>query len=475
MQGSQQQQRQDSGKKRKKPEYVYGNYPFYYGYRVGKTLEEDPRVSVFKQEWIENRDCLDIGCNEGHVTIALAVKFCCKSMVGVDIDSKLIYKARCNLQHEVEALEKEEKSKEDERKVEDGERIAEEKCLEGIGTQKVGLKVAAAANDDGGENEKELATCHDDEKDGVEEKGIGKMRAAEEKDGVKHESMAAVESCEKEAERSFVEVVSVRTQGDNSVETATAVHFEGSENGVTEKEFLASHTSDGVEEKEKMEANRVEPAAKENGAQKTEETVFGVNGGSQANSMEEADEGYPFKQGGEQKNSGKTPSTDSEEAAVEQKAAKCGVVAGGKHTAKEAGDDVLSGLELSERVTFKTQNYLDVYCKPGTYDTILCLSISKWIHLNWGDEGLLKFFAKVFKELRPGGRLVLEPQPWESYSKKRRVSEVTRKNFQRIKLRPDNFPSILTEKIGFKFYEEISSELPSDKSGFRRPLFVYHK
>ncbi|EFJ08038.1 hypothetical protein SELMODRAFT_132602 [Selaginella moellendorffii] len=274
MQGSQQQQRQDSGKKRKKPEYVYGNYPFYYGYRVGKTLEEDPRVSVFKQEWIENRDCLDIGCNEGHVTIALAVKFCCKSMVGVDIDSKLIYKARCNLQHE---------------------------------------------------------------------------------------------------------------------------------------------------------------------------------------------------------NSGKTPSTDSEEAAVEQKAAKCGVVAGGKHTAKEAGDDVLSGLELSERVTFKTQNYLDVYCKPGTYDTILCLSISKWIHLNWGDEGLLKFFAKVFKELRPGGRLVLEPQPWESYSKKRRVSEVTRKNFQRIKLRPDNFPSILTEKIGFKFYEEISSELPSDKSGFRRPLFVYHK
>ncbi|EFJ16131.1 hypothetical protein SELMODRAFT_117320, partial [Selaginella moellendorffii] len=273
MQGSQQ---QDCGKKRKKPEYVYGNYPFYYGYRVGKTLEEDPRVSVFKREWIENRDCLDIGCNEGHVTIALAVKFCCKSMVGVDIDSKLIYKARCNLQHEVEALEKEEKSKEDER-----------------------------------------------------------------------------------------------------------------------------------------------------------------------------------KQGGEQKNSGKTPSTDSEEAAVVQKAA--------------------IGLELSERVTFKTQNYLDVYCKPGTYDTILCLSISKWIHLNWGDEGLLKFFAKVFKELRPGGRLVLEPQPWESYSKKRRVSEVTRKNFQRIKLRPDNFPSILTEKIGFKFYEEISSELPSDKSGFRRPLFVYHK
>jgi 7SK snRNA methylphosphate capping enzyme len=56
------------------------------------------------------------------------------------------------------------------------------------------------------------------------------------------------------------------------------------------------------------------------------------------------------------------------------------------------------------------------------YDVILALSLTKWIHLNWGDEGMKRFFRKVYLHLRPGGVFIVEPQPFTSYSKKKNVS-----------------------------------------------------
>ena len=51
-------------------------------------------------------------------------------------------------------------------------------------------------------------------------------------------------------------------------------------------------------------------------------------------------------------------------------------------------------------------------------------SISKWIHLNGGDEALITFFRRVHTVLKEGGKFILEPQAWDTYGKAKRMDEV---------------------------------------------------
>lgn len=69
------------------------------------------------------------------------------------------------------------------------------------------------------------------------------------------------------------------------------------------------------------------------------------------------------------------------------------------------------------------ENYIENMDAVQKYDTILCLSMTKWIHINFGDLGIKRLFKKMCSNLNPGGYLILEPQEWRSYKKNKRFSK----------------------------------------------------
>ncbi|XP_054482422.1 7SK snRNA methylphosphate capping enzyme isoform X2 [Anoplopoma fimbria] len=135
--------------------------------------------------------------------------------------------------------------------------------------------------------------------------------------------------------------------------------------------------------------------------------------------------------------------------------------------------------EFPSNVSFIKANYvlendnLLVTQRPE-YDVIMCLSVTKWVHLNWGDCGLKRLFKRVYLHLRPGGMFILEPQPWESYVRRKKLTDNISKNFHSIRLKPDQFPSYLTTEVGFVSSEYLGAPKCSMR-GFQRPIYLFHK
>lgn len=263
-------------KKKKAAQFRYGNYDRYYGYRNQGASEKDPRLSLFRKEWFENKDCLDIGCNTGQVTIALARDFNARRVVGLDIDGKLVATARKNIHRSTQPLV-----------APDGRRFP----------------------------------------------------------------------------------VSL-TQAHSSLPLSLGAALE--------------------------------------------------EGGG-------ASSGYPdnieFKQGNY------VPSSEEE-------------------LARQSCDE---------------------------FDVILALSLTKWVHLNWGDAGVRLLFKRVYQHLRPGGLFILEPQAFASYARKKRLTPEIAEMYGSLSLRPDQFHALLMgSEVGFTHHEFLG--VPANRSkGFQRPLHLYTK
>lgn len=105
------------------------------------------------------------------------------------------------------------------------------------------------------------------------------------------------------------------------------------------------------------------------------------------------------------------------------------------------------------------------------FDVVFCFSVTMWIHLNHGDEGLRNFFKKVSDT---GRLLVLEPQPWKCYraaSRRRRRANLpdfeflNQIGFQCEKL--DDFLEGLCLDNGFIKLQEFG------ETKWKRPLTLY--
>lgn len=128
----------------------------------------------------------------------------------------------------------------------------------------------------------------------------------------------------------------------------------------------------------------------------------------------------------------------------------------------------IRGLPYPTNLFFRVQDAVE-RIGDHSFDAICCFSVTKWVHIAHGDDGLMKFFVNIRDALKPGGRFVFEPQPWRSYNKAR---QKTHCDLSSIHITPNEFPSLLTDTLGFKTVHSLGvPDDPSLPSGFRRPIF----
>jgi len=127
-------------------------------------------------------------------------------------------------------------------------------------------------------------------------------------------------------------------------------------------------------------------------------------------------------------------------------------------------------------VAFRQENWVpqqEPFTVTEKFDVIICLSVTKWVHLNWGDKGIKNLFTKMYRSLRPGGKLLLECQPWKTYARRKKLTAQILENYSNIQIYPHEFPQYLST-MGFTDFITVGVPHHTQK-GFRRPLWLFTK
>ena len=126
------------------------------------------------------------------------------------------------------------------------------------------------------------------------------------------------------------------------------------------------------------------------------------------------------------------------------------------------------------RLTFKLQNFIDTSPVSETYDTVVCLSTTVYIHFMFGDIGIYRLFQKIALSLKPKGHLILEPHTWKSYKKKKYFSNYYTSQYKKITFRPNLFNLYLLESLSLKLVETISP-MESIEGQTRKIIYIFQK
>ncbi len=110
------------------------------------------------------------------------------------------------------------------------------------------------------------------------------------------------------------------------------------------------------------------------------------------------------------------------------------------------------------------------------YELITAFSVTKWLHMHSGDDGLKRVFKRVYAALKPGGVFVMEPQPTKSYKAARRKGAVAADlTVDKFKFKPDKFGEWLTTEGGFARMETLRDRLPKNTPFGTRPVYAFFK
>eukprot|EP00928_Gymnodinium_smaydae_P087874 TRINITY_DN72064_c0_g1_i1.p1 TRINITY_DN72064_c0_g1~~TRINITY_DN72064_c0_g1_i1.p1 ORF type:complete len:779 (-),score=111.99 TRINITY_DN72064_c0_g1_i1:43-2262(-) len=137
---------------------------------------------------------------------------------------------------------------------------------------------------------------------------------------------------------------------------------------------------------------------------------------------------------------------------------------------REDGSDCL---RFPNNIEFRTENVLisEIEEKRAVpYDVVMCLKLTKWIHLHSGDEGLKELFQKCYQMLRPGGVCVLQAQDWQSYQERKHLTAHAKQNRNSLRMRPPEFSTFLVDVVGFEDPTEVVSNPP-----LRHPLLLFRR
>ncbi|KAI1708244.1 bicoid-interacting protein 3 (Bin3) domain-containing protein [Ditylenchus destructor] len=118
---------------------------------------------------------------------------------------------------------------------------------------------------------------------------------------------------------------------------------------------------------------------------------------------------------------------------------------------------------LCENYVFDTDEQLNKVSEE--WDIITAISIVKWVHLNWGDIGLKRFFKRIFRNLTAQGRLIVNFENYDAYRRCRnKMTPEMEKNFEQMSLLPEKYCDyLLSSELGFSHHEVLDTPLAAAK------------